>query len=116
MSNWEVVKTKYGYIIKPKEIIYCPLDGTPLLLHDFRVSYEPVKKFYHCDVHMKCPKCSIWLTFGVPIGRDEFEKLKSSSLHGKTITHEVLEYLKYVNLSKEEEEEIKKRLKSWNYW
>ena len=108
---WTLRNTDRGIIIEPNEDLYCPICREKLILHDFRVGQHGIKKFYHCDVHMKCPKCSLWLTFGVPISEDEFNMLRSSQLHGKILTDELM----FV-LNEEDKEKIKERLDSWGYW
>jgi len=111
MRFWKVKKTDQGYIILPSKPIYCPICGERLLLHDFRVYHQPVYGFYHCDVHVKCMNCSLWLIFGVPISREEFEKLKNSALHGKVLKKPLDEFL-----TEEEKRKIEERVKKWGYW
>ena len=119
MSNeqicWKVVKTKKGYAIIPKREFRCPFCGRKLILHHFTVSQDAIKRFYHADVHLKCPEDGFFTTFGIAISKEDYEKLRSSPLHGKTLTDELLE-IEEIELSEEDEEIIRKRLKQLGYW
>ena len=108
MRLWELREVEGDHIIAPTVDLRCPLCNEPLLLHDFR-AYRASQGFFHVDVHMKCPKCSLWLTFGVPIDREEFDKLRRSKYHDKILLWEVL---RLAPIS----EEVAKRLERWGYW
>ena len=110
MRFWKIEKLSGNLILIPSSPIYCPICGGKTILHDFRCSYSPTDRIYHCDVHMKCLNCSFHLTFGVPVSYDEYVALTKSKHHGKILKLELTE------LYKEESEEIERRLKSWGYW
>lgn len=107
MRAWKIYKVKDDAIIAPTTTLKCCFCLQELLLHDFRPLHRKKDQddFYHCDIHMKCPKCSFFITFGVPITEEEYNNLASSNLHNKIL-------IKYY----EDEERIKKRLKIYNYW
>ena len=112
---WEIKKTSKGYVIVPREPLYCPFCGHMLVLHDFRCAISPQSSsggylFRHVDVHMKCPNCSFFVTFGIPISREDYEKLVSSPLHGRILIHELREIIS------EKYREIEERIKRWGYW
>ena len=109
--KWVLKNTSKGVIITPDEDLYCPICREKLILHDFRVCRAASKGFHHCDVHMKCPNCSLWITFGVPLSKDEFDILLSSPLHGRILIDELL-----FILDDEYKDKIKERLESWGYW
>ncbi len=113
MESWEIVETKHGAVVKPKREFKCPFCGHKLLLHQFHVSFQPVKKFYHVDIHLKCPVDGFFVTFGVAISEEEYRTLLHSPLEGKDLTFELLEV---EDLSKEDEERIRKRLEQMGYW
>jgi hypothetical protein len=102
---WEILETEHGAIIKPKGELHCPICGETLLLHDFRSSYSERYGFYHCDTHLKCLHCSFFLTFGVPVTKEENEVLSNSQLNGKILTSK-----------HPSQEEIRERLKLLGYW
>lgn len=87
---WRVKDTKLGAVIIPEDLIKCPICGSILLLHDFRCYYHRGIELRHCDIHMKCPRCGFFATFGVPISEEEFRKLSSSPLHGKVLREELV--------------------------
>ena len=101
------------HIIKPDEPMPCPICGHPLILHDFN-PFKSAWGFYHCDVHMKCPNCSLWLTFGVPISEEDFRKLFNSPLKSKVLTREVLDLIGEVE--DDVKREVEERLRRWGYW
>jgi len=109
---WRITKVSGEYIILPETSKYCPFCDTELVIHRFRVSYQPHKRFWHCDVAMKCPKCSWFTLFGVPISKEDADKLRSSKYHGQDLTDELLE----LDLDDEQKKIIEERLKSLGYW
>ena len=106
MKPWTITKIGEHFIIKPDFEVKCPVCGHKAILHDFRASEHSTEHFYHCDVHFKCINCSFFMTFGVPLSREEYEKLSNSKLNGKILKEAELLDLK----------EVEKRLKSWGYW
>ena len=108
---WKVVKINNDYIIVPTQPLFCPICSHRILIHDFRAYYS-AQKFYHCDIHAKCSYCGLYLTFGIPISADEYARLRSSRLHGKVITHEILNIIE----EKELQETIREKLRTWGYW
>ena len=119
MESWKLVYTeKYGWVIVPKIEMRCPICGAKLILHDFRSYHATHLGMYHADVHMKCPRCGGYYTFGIAISEEEHKKIMSSKVHGKTLTKEVLDVLNEANveLSEEDEERIRKRLEQLGYW
>lgn len=112
---WEVRSDKSGnHYIYPKETLYCPVCGEPLILHDFNAYehryHDGQPELRHVDVHLKCPRCGLWLTFGVPITKQELELLKKSKYNGKTLRWEL------ETISPKDYEKIKDRLKRLGYW
>ena len=111
---WIVKEVNGSHVILPKQPMYCPVCGSPLLLHDFRAYRhrypEGQPELRHCDVHMKCIHCGLWLTFGVPITYEELEKLQKSKYHGKTLRWELRE------IYREEYKAVEKRLEALGYW
>lgn len=114
MRPWEIVKIDLGrgedYIILPRDTFYCPVCGEPLLFHDYLVGWNG--QFYHADIHMKCPRCGLYLTFGVPIDKNEYDKLLHSRYLRKILTVEVTRLLR----NDHDLEKIKERLERWGYW
>ncbi len=110
---WEIVDTEKGVIIRPKQDFECPICHHELILHDFWVGKDAKKNFHHVDVHMKCPHCSFYSTFGIAISKEQYEILKNSPLHATTLTDELTDI---VELSEEDEKIIRKRLKELGYW
>ena len=123
-SEWEVIKSRWGWIIVPKHEHRCAeiIDGkpcnAPLLLHDFRAYYASQYGFYHADIHMKCPRCGRDNLYGVVISKEEYDKLRTSPMHGKVFTKEILDYIKdmHINISEEDEKIIRDRLEKLGYW
>ena len=114
-DKWGVYEVNGEYIPHPNTSIYCPMKygdkvcGGELILHDFRAYYHPPVNHYHIDVHMKCSKCGMHYTFGLPIPKELFNKLQQSKYHGKVLREELNEIY-------ELPEEVVKRLESWGYW
>jgi len=126
--KFEVFEKKGDAIMLPTVTFKCPFCGTPLVMHQEGV-YEyrrtmivktdkgeerKVKQFYHCDIHMKCPSCDWFTVFGVPVSKDEFEKLKKSKWIGVIFTEELLNDL--TDLNEDEKKVIEERLKALGYW
>ncbi len=105
MRRWRIEKLD-DYIIMPTMDFKCPFCGHRLYLHAFHAS-GPSYGFYHCDVHMKCPNCSGFFTFGVPISKDEFLLLSKSKYNHHIFSKDIT--LLYGD-------EVKDRLESWGYW
>jgi len=103
--EWIIREVNGNAIIEPTEDKECHFCKTKLILHDFypQKSYN----FFHADVHLKCPECSWWVTFGVPISEADFNKLSRSKYAKKPLTHELLE----LGLK-----QVEKRLKTFGYW
>ena len=108
--KWKVVEVEGGAIVVPEQELTCPICGYPLLMHDFRAA-RASQGFYHVDVHMKCPNCSLWLTFGIPISEGDFEKLVNSPYNSKILTSEVLKVT-----PEDIKNEVAERLRKWGYW
>jgi len=107
---WIIRDTEHGKVIVPKKPILCPICGEVMLLHDF-ACYKHTSGFKHADIHVKCPYCSFWATFGVPISEEEFEELTKSPLHKQILKWEL------TNLVDEEVRgDLEARLKKWGYW
>ena len=127
MLCWKIVETKKGAVILPKRgfkgpdyecpEFRCCQCGHKLYLHHFTTGYEPVKKFYHVDVHLKCPLDSHFVTYGVAISKEEYDRLSKSKLNSVDLTNEHLE-VEELNeeLSEEDEKIIRKRLEQMGYW
>ncbi len=105
--RWKILENDGNAYIAPDSFPNCIFCGTQLVLHDFYARYSTLHDFYHCDVHLKCPSCSWYVTFGVPITREEFEKLSKSKYHGRILKDELLDLGFDV---------VRKRLESWGYW
>jgi len=108
---WVIDKEKkYIYPAKP---LLCPFCKIPLILHDFSPLYTRRYNFFHVDIHMKCPNCSFWATFGVPITEADYSVLMDSPYKGKVLKDELLEMQ---ILTAEESALIRKRLEALGYW
>jgi len=108
---WKIVDTKHGKVILPEEPLLCPFCGTEMLLHDFKCVRQVPGGFFHCDVHVKCPKCSFWATFGVPVTKEIHDELTKSPLHGKIIREELSSLV-----TGKVWDRVAERLKRWGYW
>lgn len=66
--------------------LYCLICGKEMLLYYFRTYRitEPELSYY-AEIQAKCPACGLYLSFGLPITREEYLKLKKSNWHGRTI-------------------------------
>lgn len=111
MREWKITETNKGTIIIPSRVLHCVFCGEPLLLHDFICSKNFSFDFYHCDVHLKCPNCNWFVTFGVPITEEEYNKLVKSPLHHRILKWEIVDLVK-----EKDKEKIEERLKSFGYW
>jgi len=108
---WKIDREKK--IIYPAKPLLCPFCQTQLILHDFSPLYTRRYNFFHVDIHMKCPNCSFWVTFGVPVTEADYVLLMSSPYKGKVLKDELLE----MNiLNSKESDLIRKRLESIGYW
>ena len=111
---WKIIKFKDTLIPWPSEDLFCPFCGSKLWLHDFFVrKYDSRgQRFYHVDVHMKCPECSFYATFGVPLSVEDYERLRTSSFEGRVLINEIKE------LYRDEDDHVKlaERLRRWGYW
>ena len=98
------------FIVLPTSEINCPICGGKLILHDFRcykhTNQDPIHK--HCDVHFKCRDCDFFMTFGLPVSEDAFNKLSQSKYHGRLLRWELENFY--------EDEVIRERLKMLGYW
>ena len=105
---WKLEEFDGDYIIVPTKTLFCPFCGEEMLLHDYMVAQASAKQggFLHADVHMKCPYCDFWCVFGVPITKDEFEKLRKSKWHRKILRKEILKF----------KENMKEKLEQFGYW
>lgn len=113
--RWVVRDTPKGAVIVPEKALYCPFCGRRMLLHDFRAIHQrgyPGGEFWHADVHLKCPNCSFWATFGVPIGPEEYGRLSKSRLNGRLLRWDLVE----AGLLGDEGEEVRRRLEALGYW
>ena len=110
---WEVRETKLGVAILPRQPLQCPICGGFLLLHDFRCYDERAHGFRHIDIHMKCPECGFFATFGLPISKEDWERLRKSPLHGRVLKEEAVELAEELGLKVGEGAE---HLRSWGYW
>lgn len=124
MDSWKIVETERGYVIIPvDDRIRCPHHGELLLPHDFYPHEYRAggKQFCHVDVHLKCPICGFWATYGVAVSKEDYEKLRSSPLKNQPFTDEVVELMMRMRdegaeLSEKDVELIKERLKLLGYW
>ena len=100
----------------PEKPLYCPLCGNPILLHDFR-AYRSTHGFYYCDVHAKCTYCGLYLTFGIPLDPNDYNRLVNSRYHGKIMTKEIQEILSEIEeLNIEDKKRVSDRLACLGYW
>ena len=106
---WSVKETERGAVILPTKPLYCPVCGSPLILHDFQASKLP---FHHSDIHLKCSRCGFFMTFGIPITPEEYKRLWGSPLRGKILKWE----LKEVQPEIYDKAGIGDKLKTWGYW
>ena len=108
------------YVIVPVEPLYCPFCNHKMILHDF-APYEHRypdgrPELRHVDVHMKCPACGFWCTFGVPVTKEELERLKRSRYAFKTLRWELDDIYRNVSGYEKESQIVKERLKVLGYW
>lgn len=120
---WKVIKNDvFGYIIVPSDDLashlICPFCTSVLLYHQFVCFKRTVYPKLHCDIHFKCPKCGYFVTFGVPIGEEEYRLLRSSPLHGKVLDGETAIKVTrlFIGVPKKDEEEVMERMRRWGYW
>ena len=114
MRAWKIVETEQGKVIVPTIGMYCPFCNHPLMLHDFKCYNQKVLNFIHCDIHMKCPYCGSFNTFGIPISEEEYKQLSSSELHGKVLKN--IEEIREIISSPSEYEKVVEKLEKWGYW
>lgn len=116
MNEWHI---KNGIPIPntPKLCLFC---GTRLVLHRFISIYAhpPNQKEYitHVDINLKCPKCSWWTLFGIPINQKELKIFQASEFHDKVLIDDIIEISELYELDTINQTEIKKRLKDLGYW
>ena len=110
--KWVIQKVVEDAMILPKGDFKCPFCKVNLIIHQFTVAYYPKKSFYHADVHMKCPKCGFFATFGVPLYKDEYEELLNSKHLGVVLTDELTQ----LDFDEGEKKLLEERLKDWGYW
>ena len=113
MVAWTVRHVNGNAILVPDKPLYCPICANILVLHDFYCYHG---RFYHCDVHMKCLGCSLYLIFGVRVTYSEYRELTRSRYHGRTLLHELLELKDVLYLSDNDIQVVRERLKRWGYW
>jgi len=66
---------------------------------------------------MKCINCDWYTVFGVPITREEYNQLRQSPLHGKTINKEVaLAIMSALDYTPEEIKKVEERIRALGYW
>lgn len=109
--KWKIVEVNGYPIIVPVEPILCYRCNEYLILHHFACFSQERYGFYHCDVYMKCPICDWFTVFGIPVTREEYEKLIKSYWHNRVLLWEVKKFV-------EEEiwKKIEKKLRQWGYW
>ena len=106
---WKIVEVNGDYVILPEHEVVCPVCGGEVLLHDFSCKYQASFSFYHCDVHMKCLNCGFFMTFGVPVSREDYEKLTKSKYHAKILKWELREIVRDFR-------KVEERLRRLGYW
>jgi len=105
---YKLIQFQGDWIIVPAKPLYCVFcEYSELLFHDYLVQHAS-QGFYHADIHMKCKRCGWYVTFGIPISHEEYEKLKNSKWHRKILLKELWELTL--------DDEVKERLKRWGYW
>ncbi len=115
-AKWMILDTPHGAVPIPTTTLKCPLCGHKLVIHDFNPVYHPKEGFQHCDVHVKCINCGLWLTFGIPLSKEEYDKLNESPLKIKTLRHKLL-FPEFDKLFTQEEKQIIiDRLTKLGYW
>ena len=130
IRKWKIVDTELGAIPVPEIELRCKFCGCKLMLHQFIASYNKGHNFYHVDISLKCPNCDWFIperklagsgkleVFGVPISKEEYEKLRASKLHGKIIKelHELEIVAKLYNIPELHKKLVEERLKALGYW
>ena len=115
-----VVDIDGNAVIIPKEPFYCPFCGKMLILHDFIPAMHKYPDgrpdLRHCDVHMKCPGCGFWVTFGVPITIEECERLSKSKYKVVTLRWELKEIYEKLGINVDEMKIVEERLRTLGYW
>ena len=114
-GEWKIVDTSKGAIIRPIVPPRCPFCKARMIMHAFVAQYYPVKNFYHADVNMKCLHCGWFTTFGIPLTKEEYERLKESPLNGVTLTKELLDIDEF-GLFGDERKVIESAMKKMGYW
>jgi len=84
-----------------------------MLIHDFRCyKHIYVKPAHiHVDVHVKCPKCGYWRTYGLAVPEKIAALLSKSKYHGKVLRSELAEIY-----GEKIDRKVIERIKSWGYW
>jgi len=117
---WAIFELDGNLIILPVVRVLCNTlreDGFcygELLLHDFRCYRHRIPgqtDHVHCDVHLKCPRCGAYYTFGLAIPPEYLSKLQSSRFHGRTLRMELLDIY-----GDKLPREVVEKLRNWGYW
>ena len=91
-------------VVKEEGRLICKLCGEPMKPHHFGSVHNPLRGTAF-DFSVKCPNCSLYLTFGNPLeDKETAERIKSFA--GKFVDW----------WSCSEEKEVKRRLKALGYW
>jgi len=116
MGEWRVCRDRMGNAYPCySEPLYCPFCGdSELIIHYF---FVPVGDgFNHVDVQLKCPVCEHVVSFGVSTySAMDREALRSSSLHGRVLRHELVRN-GIIGTGSREYGIVVDRLKRLGYW
>ena len=80
--EWKI--NRDGTLLEQEGKLICPLCGGEIKPHYLGAIHRPYKG-YAFDFNCKCVNCSHFITFGNPVSKDMFEKLKAFS--GKWVKH-----------------------------
>lgn len=79
--------------------LLCPFCGSGMQPHNIGKLHKPLAGFA-IDFAFKCPNCSFYATFGVPLPPEKAEKIKKYERQAIIPEKEIIE----------------ERLRSWGYW
>ena len=95
--EWKI--NRDGTLLEQEGKLTCPICGEEIKPHYLGAVHQPYKGFAF-DFNAKCVNCSYFVTFGNPVDKGMFEKLKAFS--GKWVKHL--------------DEVVKERLEKLGYW
>ncbi|RLB80118.1 MAG: hypothetical protein DRH17_12520 [Deltaproteobacteria bacterium] len=116
---WAVYIVNGEAVPLPKKKLLCTTvteDGWctgEMILHDFRCYKHTTMKpeLVHVDIHVKCPKCGYWRTYGLAVPEKIAGMLARSKYHNRVLRDELPEIY-----GGKIDKQVVKRIKAWGYW